>query len=176
MIVTVGSKNPVKVRAVEKGFAKYFKGCRVDGIEVETGVKEQPTDFGEIVQGAKNRAKKAFEAKKCDYSVGIESGVFPEKEANSKWLDATCIAIFDGKKFHLGFSPMFEYPKNIVEKALKERISVGEALEKLYGIKNPRYEEGIIGWLTKGKMPRDKLHEQGVIVALASIVSREKFE
>ena len=35
---------------------------------------------------------------------------------------------------------------------------------------------GIIGWLTKGVMLRDKLHEQGVIVALAGIVGKKKFK
>ena len=176
MLVIVGSKNPVKISAVENAFGQYFETFTVESIEVASGVKEQPTEMEEIVQGAKNRAKNAFETKKCDFSVGIEAGIFRVSGSKTGWVDTAAVAIFNGKEFYLGFTPMFEYPKKIVEKALEEKSTTGEAMEKIYGIKNPARTEGAIGWITKGKMTREQLHEYGVICALAGIVSKEKFE
>ena len=42
MKVIVGSKNPVKVGAVEEVFRRYWPDCEVVGIEVESGVSAQP--------------------------------------------------------------------------------------------------------------------------------------
>lgn len=176
MLVIVGSKNPVKIRAAKNAFAKYFKKAKIEGIETASGVKEQPTSIEEILQGAKNRAVRAFEAKKCDFAVGIEAGIFRVQGTNSGWVDTACVAIFDGKKFFLGFSPMFEYPKKVIETILAENCVVGEAVKKVFREKTNKKKKGAVGWLTKGKMPRAKYVECGVIMALIGIVSREKFE
>ena len=176
MLVIVGSKNPVKINAAKNAFAKYFKKAKIEGIETASRVREQPIDIEEILQGAKNRAKKAFESKECDFGVGIEAGIFQLQGTNSGWLDTACVAIFDGKKFHLGFTPMFEYPKKIVETILAENCVVGEAVEKVFREKTDKQKEGAVGWLTKGKMPRTKYIEQGVIMALIGIVRKEFFE
>ena len=97
--VKVGSSNPVKVNAVKKAFGKYFKGVKVQGAAVDSGVREQPLTLFQILQGAKNRAKNTF--CDCDYSVGIESGImkFP---SNSGFMEITIAVIFDGKNYFTG--------------------------------------------------------------------------
>jgi len=173
MLVLVGSENPVKVEAVKNAFSLYFENVETEGIEVKSGVKEQPTELEEIVQGAKNRAKNAFEKKKCDFSVGIEAGIFKVKGSRTGWMDTAAVSIFDGKEFYLGFTPIFEYPKEILERALEKKITTGKAMEELYNAKDPSREEGIIGIITKGKMPRTKLHEYGIICALTGIINKK---
>ena len=73
MIIAVGSPNPVKVRAVEKAFNKFFEYVEIVSREVDSGVKAFPDSEELIMRGAKNRAFASH--KDCDYSVGIEGGV-----------------------------------------------------------------------------------------------------
>ena len=72
MIVRVGTANPMKIAATRKAFAKFFRKVKVVGVEVPSSVSAQPISFGEIVRGARERARRAFAD--CDYAVGIEAG------------------------------------------------------------------------------------------------------
>ena len=60
MIVRVATENAMKVEAAKKAFAKFFKRVKVVGVAVESTVSPQPISFGEIVRGARERAKAAF--------------------------------------------------------------------------------------------------------------------
>ena len=80
MQINVGSKNPVKIKAVRDAFGHYFKDFEVVSVNVDSGVHQQPKSLKDIVDGAKNRAIAAF--KNCDYSVGLEAGIFPFPEFN----------------------------------------------------------------------------------------------
>jgi non-canonical (house-cleaning) NTP pyrophosphatase len=70
MIINVGSKNDVKVNAVKETIRnyKFLEKSEVNGIEVPSGVSEQPKSMQEIIQGGMNRAKNAF--KDCNLSFG----------------------------------------------------------------------------------------------------------
>src|SRR6185436_3775941 len=74
MIVRVGSASAMKLRAARKAFARFFKSVKVAGVDVPSGVSPQPISFGEVVKGARARARGAF--RDGGYSVGIEAGVF----------------------------------------------------------------------------------------------------
>ncbi len=74
MKVIVGSKNPVKVGAVREAFWQYYPECEVLGVEVDSGIAEQPMSEEETVQGATNRARAALK-QGGDYGVGLEGGV-----------------------------------------------------------------------------------------------------
>src|SRR3989442_7698245 len=70
--VSVGTDNPVKVRATRRVFQALSLPARVRAVRVRTEVPEQP--FGEeALHGAVNRAKAALGG--CDFGVGIEAGV-----------------------------------------------------------------------------------------------------
>jgi len=60
MKILVGSKNPVKIKAVEEAFSKYFDNIVVEGINVNSGVSVQPVN-NETYAGAQNRALKLKE-------------------------------------------------------------------------------------------------------------------
>src|SRR5437867_8272317 len=70
--VSVGTDNPVKVRAARRVFQALSVPARVRAVRVRTEVPEQP--FGdEALQGAVNRAKAALG--NGDFGVGIEAGL-----------------------------------------------------------------------------------------------------
>ena len=137
MKINVGSKNNVKIEAVEETIQNYsfLRNSEVTGIEVLSNVSEQPKSLEETIVGAKNRAKNAF--RNCDFSFGIESGLFKVPETKSNYIDICACVILDGKNFHIGMSSAFEYPKEVMELILKDGLDASKAMFR--------------SWLTKDK-------------------------
>lgn len=55
----------------------------------------------------------------CSFGVGIEAGMYSVPEVETKYMDASICAIYDGEKFYIGFSPSFEYPQAVVDRVLQ---------------------------------------------------------
>ena len=78
MKVIVASRNPVKIGAASEAFATVFPGASIDvsGIEVDSGVGDQPDSDAKTREGARARALKASDAEPdADFWVGLEGGV-----------------------------------------------------------------------------------------------------
>ena len=172
MLILVGSKSPAKIKAVEGAFGKYFKEFEVKAVEVESGVSDQPTSLEETIKGAVNRAKAAWE-KECDYSVGMEAGLFKVAGTKTGYLDTAANAIFDGKEIHLGLTPSFEYPKTVVDKVFEGK-EVSDIFQEEWD-EDTRDALGAIGRLTNGIVSRSKLQEMGLLMALAPIVNKKHY-
>jgi len=146
--IFVASLNRNKINAVQEVFPDF----RIEGVASRSGVREQPISLEETVEGAVFRAKSIF--MDCEYSVGIEDGIVPVPGTNSGYMNFCCCAIYDGKRIYLGLAPAFEYPPGLIKRVLDEGITISQAFEPLTGKPDIGYEEGIIGWLTKGRMNR----------------------
>src|SRR3989344_60292 len=122
MLITVGSQNEVKIQAVRKALSAYehFWDAKVVGRNVPSGVSAQPTSLEETIRGAMNRAKNAFQ--QCDYSVGLESGLFAVPYTRTGYLDVCAGVIFDGQHPHVGLSSAFEYPPNVLRLVFEEGL------------------------------------------------------
>lgn len=109
----------------------------------------------------------------CNFGIGIEAGMYPVEEVETKYMDASICAIYDGKKYYIGFSPSFEYPQNAVTRVLR-----GEEIGYMYDIfgSTAKGRIGAIGVLTSGRVYRDELEEYAVIMALTKIVSKDIYE
>lgn len=171
MRVRVGTKNEAKLGAVSDALSLYdiFRDALIEGVEVASGVSEQPKELDEIVQGAIARAKAAF--KDCEYSVGLESGLMGVPHTKSGYMDIAACAIFDGKEVHLGLSSGFEPPKEIVRLVFEEGHNLGTA-SKVAGLTEKEElgkHEGLIGILTKGRVDRKEQAKQAVITAMLHI-------
>ena len=75
----VGSRNPVKIGAVQDVFEQYFPGIEVQGIEVPSGVPAQPVG-DDTFAGAQNRALALVALNRgrdlgADYCAGLEGGI-----------------------------------------------------------------------------------------------------
>jgi len=177
MKINVGSTNPQKIKAVESTIADYdfLKDAEVVGVEVDTGVHDQPRSLHETVQGAINRAKKAFVD--CDLSFGLESGMMEVPETKVGEMDWCVCAIWDGKTVHLGTSSAFEPPKKIFD-LIQSGLNMSEACVKLGLTDNPKIgsNEGLIGILTKGRLTRLGQAKQAVLNALIHLDNKELYE
>ena len=52
----------------------------------------------------------------CSFGVGIEAGMFSVPEVETKYMDSSICAIYDGERYYIGFSPSFEYPQTVVDR------------------------------------------------------------
>jgi inosine/xanthosine triphosphatase len=154
MIVRVATANAMKVEATRKAFAKFWKKVKVVGIEVESSVSPQPISFGEIVRGARERARRAFG--ECDFAVGIEAGVFRVAAVAPHPFQITMACVFDGEREALGAGPFYEVPAKLVRDIVKS-------------------DTGSVAVVTKGKVTRGQVTRDAVLMALAPFVSRSLY-
>ena len=169
--IGVGTDNPVKVRAVGRVMAALSFPARVRGVRVRTDVPEQP--FGdEALQGALNRAKAAIG--RGDFGVGIEAGLV-WSPLLSDHFDVQYVAIVDrAGRVTVGHGPGFTYPPRVLEN-VKAGRTVGEAMERLTGVRGIGSKEGAIGYLTERRLDRDALTESAVMMAMVPRIRRELY-
>jgi inosine/xanthosine triphosphatase len=168
MIINIGSQNQVKVEAVKEILEEYpfLKEAETISFSVESGVSDQPKSIEETIKGAKNRARESF--KDCTLSVGHESGIIKMPETKTGYTNVDVCAIYDGKQFHLGFSPMFEYPIEATKLVIEQGMDFNRAFLET-GLTNKERMgnfEGAVGFLTKGRMPRKEVTKIAMRMAL----------
>lgn len=168
MKVNVGSKNIVKIKAVEEILKDYpmFAGAQVVGLEVLVPEFGHPKTLHDTVVGAKQRAKEVF--KNCDYSFGIESGMMEVSETKTGYMHMTICAIYDGINYHLGSSSMFEFPKKVTELIIKNNLDGSQAYKEA-GLTNEHKigaTHGAIYDLSKGRLDRKDYTKQAIFMAL----------
>jgi inosine/xanthosine triphosphatase len=155
VIVRVGTANPMKVAATRKAFATFFKGAKIVGVDVPSSVSPQPLSFGEIVRGARERARRAF--RDCDYSVGIEAGVFKVGPVWPRPFQITMACVFDGGRESLGSGPFFELPASMLKKVVLA-------------------DTGSVALVTKGKVKRESVTRDAIVMALAPFISPQLYQ
>lgn len=168
MIINVGSTNKSKLDAVREIIQEYpdFSVAQINGLSVPSDVSEQPMSLDETITGAMNRAKHAFNG--CDYSIGLESGIFPVPKTKTGYMDVCACAIFDGTEYHIGLSSAWEFPdKRITDMVVSGGFDMTQAVNKAGLTDNPQVgmAEGAIGILTKGRMTRKEYTKQSLRTA-----------
>lgn len=174
MLIAIGSTNPIKIQAVEDVVRGYpqFAHAAFTPIAAASEISEQPLNLEEIIRGAKNRAKNAFDKlSSCRYSFGIESGLFEAPGSRTGYLEACICSIYDRKNFHLGLSCGFEVPPAILQHILNENLDLSQAAHRSGITNNPTLgsAEGIIGILTKGRIDRKSYTKQAVTTAMIQL-------
>ena len=180
MLITIGSKNRVKVQAVEEVLKDYptLEKAELVSFPAVSEVSDQPISLREIIQGAKNRAKHAYLAHEhCSYSFGIESGLYEAPGTETGFLEATICAIFDGTAFHIGQSCGFEIPQRVLDRIFLQKMDLQEACLQVGLTNDPKLgqAEGIIGILTKGRIDRKIYTKQAIVTALIQLENRELY-
>lgn len=185
--VRVGSTNAPKVEAARAAVRAFASGASVEGIEVSSGVSEQPVGFEEIVRGACNRARAAQSGGACDLGVGLEDGLvvhrFPDLEPARWVLNVGCAAVTDGTRMSLGFSSAFAYPPACSETAVSAREPIGELFDRLWAARRDEVDAGPsgrgvgnIGKLTAGVLPRAEYARHAVLCALVRFLQPDLYE
>lgn len=179
MKINVGSKNQTKVKAVEEAVALYpklFSNPEVIGVGIELELYGHPKSIKETVEGAIERAKKAF--MNCNYSFGLEGGLIEVPLTKTGYMETNVCAIYDGENYHLGLAPAFEWPKKVTELILSGKADASSAFREL-GLtteeKLGATEGGITGFLTHGRLTRENTLRDAIIMALIHLEHPEYF-
>jgi inosine/xanthosine triphosphatase len=177
MKINVGSKNDTKVNAVKEALAssKLFKDARVLSMDIEVEEFGHPKNIEQCVDGAIDRAKKAYAD--CDYSVGIEGGLMSVPETKTGYMEVAVCAIYDGKNVHLGLSPAFEWPKIVLDKILNEGLDGSQAVKEV-GLTHEEKlgkTSGVIGILSHGQIDRTLYNKMAVLMALIHLENGELY-
>ena len=177
MKIGVGSTNQVKVNAVKEVAALYdmFSGAEVVPVETSSGVSEQPLSITETIDGAKNRARAAYAGN--NFGIGIESGLIEVPHTKTGMMDTCACAIFDGKEYHIGLSPAFEYPIKVTQTVKDEGVDINEAFYKHKLTDNPKIgsADGAIGFLTKSRIKRIDYTKQAIMMAMIHLENPELY-
>src|SRR5438045_3061707 len=136
--VVVASKNPVKVRATRDGFARAFVDATVEaeGVDVPSGVADQPMSDRETLRGATNRAENARAAVPgADYWVGLEGGV----DGEDGMLEAFAWVVVIGRDGRVGRSrtATFQLPPAVAE-LVRAGVELGHADDRVFGRSNSK--------------------------------------
>ncbi len=168
MNILVASQNPVKLSATHNGFVQMFPGTEliVSGIDVPSGVSDQPMTDEETQQGAANRAKAALEARPTvDYAVGIEGGVEPFTEGGLSVFAWVVVLRQDGQPGRSKTGTFF-LPHEVARLILDEGLELGDADDRVFGGENTKQKNGSVGLLTGDVLTRESFYTPAVIMAL----------
>ncbi len=174
MKVVIGSKNPVKIEAAKIAFEKVWPEQKFEfiGVEVESGVSNQPMSDKESIKGATTRAKRAIKAGKADFGVGLEGGL---QQVGKVWFEFGVAVVVNRKgEIGIGSSPRIEAPKKVM-KFIHEGIELGEAIDVVFNETNLKQKQGYVGKMTEGHITRSIGYSEGVIMALVRFLNPELF-
>lgn len=169
MEVAVGSKNPVKIEAVKLAFEALWpeQEWRVSGVDVASGVPDQPMNDAESIQGAHNRAERALKALSADYGVGLEGGL---QKTGSRWLDCGWVSVIakDGNE-GIGSTVKMVVPKKMMD-LIHAGNELGDVCDMVFNEQDLRRGAGHFGIMTKNQITRTRGYKDGVIAALTYFV------
>lgn len=174
IFIQAGTENPTKLRGASEALKLIFgRKFKMSSKSEKSNVSCQP--FGrETFVGAKNRAVAAWKRAdgSCDYSIGIESGIF--QLYKNIWLDITVCCVYDGRRETYGTSLGFAVPDSVVEKIKKEKSDLEKALHEMSGVEKIGRKEGAFGYFSDGKMHRSWQVETAVASAFVPRIAEAK--
>jgi non-canonical (house-cleaning) NTP pyrophosphatase len=203
--ICVGSENPAKLSAVKAAFTAFLApDARLDlvSLAVSSGVPEQPIGFGQILTGARNRARAAFEQGDGVIAVGLEDGLvrlsdpplddeYAEafSEASDGVYNLGCAWLTDGQRDGHGFSAAFSYPRECQGPAMRDQQPIGDLFDEYWRAHRPPTEVqpsgptiasgrqgGNIGILTAGRLDRAAYGEQAILCALIRFLHTDLYD
>lgn len=92
-------------------------------------------------------------------------------------MEVAVCAIYDGKQFHLGLSPGFEWPKSVTDLIVNQGLDGSQALREAGFTDHEKIgtAEGGIWIFTHGKMNRKEYNKLAVMMALIHLENKEYY-
>jgi inosine/xanthosine triphosphatase len=172
VIVAAGTINPAKLKPVQAVFGAMYPGAAVTGVDVPSGVREQPIGEEETLLGAVNRARAALAGLTgAAWGVGLEGGV--RFDAHGCWLFGA-VAVTDGTRLHTGRTAELRLPPKVAGRIVAGE-ELGPIMDELSGVQNTKQKAGTVGFLTGGLLSRADVWQMGLTLALAPFLHPDLF-
>ncbi|MDX5629020.1 MULTISPECIES: inosine/xanthosine triphosphatase [unclassified Brenneria] len=159
--VVAATTNPAKIEAITLAFTDVFGAdqCRVEGVDVDSGVPRQPLGSLETRTGARNRVMMARQVRpEANFWVGVEAGI--EEQMTFAWM-----VIENPHQRGESRSASLILPESILQ-GIREGRELGDEMARLTGIQNIKHQGGAIGIFTNGKLSRASVYHQALLLAL----------
>jgi inosine/xanthosine triphosphatase len=167
-VIVCGSTNPAKVEPVRHVFSSLESTLEVVGVNVPSGVPDQPFGWDETSLGARTRARNALAQAGARYGVGLEGGML--ENVDGAWLvSIAAIARHDGLE-GLACGGMLLLPPSVAAR-VKAGEELGHVIDALAGETGTKTRGGAIGFLTNGRYSRREMWVNALEMALAPILS-----
>ncbi len=169
-VCIVGSKNPVKLNAARQALSLSLElpALEAIGMNVPSGVPEQPMNTAETRLGAINRVKACLAeademSREQDWFIAIEGGVdmFDDGPATFAF-----VAIYHQSQWSVGRSANLPLPSSVFS-ALQAGEELGPLMDKLFNTDNIKQKGGAIGLLTNHLATRQSVYELAILLAMA---------
>eukprot|EP00037_Helgoeca_nana_P038058 m.18824 g.18824 ORF g.18824 m.18824 type:complete len:210 (+) comp9758_c0_seq1:23-652(+) len=174
-LVVVGSKNPVKIAAVKGAFTAVWPSISwtFQGLDVASGVPDQPMGDAETLEGARNRAARCRELRPdAAFTVGCEGGceVVGDEMTCLAWMSVHSAKGVEGK----ASAARFFLPKSM-SSLVASGIELGFATDKVFKKHNSKQAGGCIGSLTNCMITRESYYHQPLIMALLPFINHDMY-
>ena len=172
--IYIGSLNPVKIECTRQAFQKVFnhKDFVFTGIDVPSGVSDQPMSDRETYKGARNRAiNLRTHYPNGDFWVGIEGGI---ASINDVMHAFAWMVVFDKSMKGEARTATFILPAQIKD-LIHQGIELGDADDIVFKRKNSKRKDGAVGILTNGLIDRINYYEPAIILALIPFFQKDLF-
>jgi inosine/xanthosine triphosphatase len=188
-VVRVGTLNPAKLAAVRRALGAHAADpdiLSILGVDVPSGVPDQPVGWDEIIAGARNRARAALALGGAELGIGIEDGLVELPVGGPGIFNVGCAWVTDGHREGSGFSAGFAYPSGCRESAFHERRPIGDLFDALWQAKRGTggaepavpsgRQGGNIGQLTQGRLERSAYGGQAILCALVPFLHVDLYD
>lgn len=180
MTIFVGSTNPVKINSVRLATQEHWPDAEIIGLEVQSGIKEQPLTDEETRLGAQNRAKSvlaqglASREKNPDetyIAIGLEGGVF-ENDNGEMWSTVWAVLVDTGGRLFEANGARVKVPEIIAEK-IRSGQEMGPIVSAVTGEENIKHKQGMFGVITKNFVTRTQEYSTIAKMALGLWFGRD---
>ncbi len=168
MRIAVGSRNPLKIEAVEAVAAKVFGGVTVEGVSADSGVRHNPLTDAETLAGAVARATAARLKTGADLGVGLEGGI---TELDGRCYTCVWCAVDTGKEILTGGGVHIPVPREVARLIIRDGVEMGHAMDRITGTADTKRKMGFEGIVTRGLIDRRGSFESVLAYTLAPLVS-----
>ena len=176
--IAIGSKNQAKNLAVQTAFERAFPDATIktQGVDVASGIADQPTTDEESIQGALNRAHGALaQLTTTEYGVGLEGNTVTI--AGNMYLHGWVVIVQrDNPTPGIGHSSGIELPEHL-KQGVEAGSELGPLLQELMSDTDNviRHTLGTNGVLSNGLYTREQEFIDATTVALARFMKPELY-
>ena len=168
--IAVGSTNPAKTTAAQSICEQAFPGSKVVGVDVPSGVPEQPIGPNETSTGARNRARAALAAVPgARMGMGLEGGV----DRDGSLINCVAVVTAEGRE-NLAWGVRFPLPPAVVARVLKGE-ELGPVMDEVSGRSESKKHLGAVGILTNGLFTRAEMWKGPLACALMPLLHPELY-
>jgi inosine/xanthosine triphosphatase len=159
--VIAATTNPAKIKAIQLAFDDTFGAgqCRIESVDVASGVSLQPIGNVETRTGARQRVMEARQVRpEADFWVGVEAGI--EENMTFAWM-----TIENPQTRGESRSASLMLPESILQ-GIRAGRELGSEMAELTSNTEIKRQEGAIGIFTDGRLSRTSVYHQALLLAL----------